>query len=346
MDDGPVRYLIAFIFLFVISAYFAATEIALSSVNKIRMSVNAENGSKSAKRVLYILDNFDKAITTLLIGNNVAHMAIATLATLLTYDMFKDAGSLPEYALALCTVITSVLVFFAGEMIPKSFAKACSDKFSMIASGPLVFLMYALTPVSFVFSALSRTVSKPLKKMAMDEPTVTEDELYDIIETYVEENDIDEDTEELVQNAIEFSESTVKDVMTPWNKVIKVNIDDSPESIKRVIQEQSYSRMPVLDNYGKVIGTLRTRSFLKEYIKDRNVCLKNIINTPEFIPENTLVDDLLTTMSGKRTHIAYVGSADSVAGIITVEDILEELVGEIYDEADDESDGLGGDDNA
>lgn len=332
MDDSPVRYLIAFVLLLLLSGYFAGSEIALASVNKMRLLNRAEDGDKKAKRVLYILDNFDKALTTILIGNNIAHIAFATLATLFTYTLFDGVKELPSYAVTLCTVVSTVIVFFLGEMIPKSFAKACNESFAYFIAGSLIILMKLMTPISFVFSLISKLVSAPFKKKASDTPTVTEDELYEIIETYVEENDIDKETEELVQNAIEFSESTVKDVMTPWDKVICINENDDAKSVSDIIQSCTFSRLPVVNDDGDVVGTLRVRSFLKRYVQSADINISDIMANAEFIADSTPVDDVLSTLSSERTHIAYVKSGNQVIGIITVEDILEELVGEIYDE--------------
>ena len=334
MDDGPVR-LFAFIILFLLSAYFSGSEISLASVNKIRIAKHAQNGDKAAKRVLYLLDNFDKALSTLLIGNNVVNTGIATLSTVVTYDIFKNSTKIPEYAVPLCTIVTTIAVFFLGEMIPKCFAKACNEKFAKVISGSLIFLMKVMTPISFFFSFLSRIASKPFKRKATQTPTVTEDELYDIIETYVEENDIDKDTEELVQNAIEFSESTVKDVMTPWDKVISISIDTPADTVAQILRDCGHSRLPVTDSHGQVIGTLGLRKFLKIYIRDKSLAdIRKLMDKPEFIPVSTPVDDLLSALSQKRTHLAYIKSENKTLGIITIEDILEELVGEIYDEED------------
>ena len=334
MDDSPARYLIVIFVLLMLAAYFAGTEIALASVNRIRMSKRAENGDRAAKRVLYVLDHFDKALTTLLIGNNVTHAGVATLATVFTYSLFDSIEAMPDYAVTVSTVISTIVVFFLGEMIPKSFAKACNESFATFAAGPLVVLMKVLTPISFLFSLFSDFVSRPFKKRAGETPTVIEDELYDIIETYVEENDIDKETEELVQNAIEFSENTVKDVMTPWDRVVKINENDSAETVAKTIKECTFTRFPVVNQKGAVIGTLSMRTFLKAYLRNPKVSVKEVMTNPVYINDKTSVDDLLGILSGKRTHIAYVGTKTKVRGIVTVEDILEELVGEIYDEAE------------
>lgn len=332
MDDSPARYLLFIIVLLALAGYFAGTEIALASVNRIRMTTRADNGDRAAKRVLYVLDHFDKALTTLLIGNNVTHAGVATLATLLTYTLFDSVEAMPDYAVTVSTVITTVVVFFLGEMIPKSFAKTCNESFAVFACGPLILLMKILTPISFLFSLFSDLVSRPFKKKAGETPTVTEEELYDFIETYVEENDLDEETEELVQNAIEFSESTVKEVMTPWDKVIKIHENTPAAEVVAVIKGCTHSRFPVINDKQLVVGTLSMRTFLKQYLRNPDITVRDVMAKPVYINATTPVDDLLSTLSGKRTHMAYVRGGKSVLGIITVEDILEELVGEIYDE--------------
>ena len=335
MDDGPVRYyLIAYFILVFVGGFFSGAETGFASLNKIRITTQAEDGDNRSARILYVLDNFDKALSTLLIGTNIVHTAMATLATLITYRLFGSAETLPDYAITLSTIVTTVLVFFLSETIPKRFAKDCNYMYSRFAAPIIIFLMKVLTPLSFIFNALSALMSKPFKKKATEIPTVTEDELYELIETYVEENDIDEETEELVQNAIEFSEATVKDVMTPWDKVVQINVNAKSADISELLSDTPFSRMPVVDDSGNVIGTLRVRSYLKKYIKDSDVSVKDVMKAPEFISASTPVDDLLTALSSKRTHIAYVKDNDKVLGIITIEDILEELVGEIYDEQD------------
>lgn len=316
------------------AAYFAGAEIALASVNRIRLTNRAEDGDRRAKRVLYILEHFDKALTTLLIGTNVTHAGIATLSTVFTYSLFDSIEAMPDYAVTISTIISTLVVFLLGEMIPKAFAKACNEKFAYAIAGSLIFLMKILTPVSFFFSTISEWVSRPFKKKAEETPTVTEDELYDIIETFVEENDIDEETEELVQNAIEFSERTARAVMTPWEKVLHIHEHDSNEQVLEKIRHSTFSRLPVVNDEGWVVGTLSIRAFLKANYKKETFSVRQIMSSATMINDSTPVDDLLSALSANRTHIAYVQSMGKILGIITVEDILEELVGEIYDETE------------
>jgi len=340
MDDGgPIQYqyLIFFLLMLLGSCYFAGTEIALASVNKIRMVGYADNGDKRARRVLYLLSNFDKALSTLLIGNNVMHIGCATIATVFTT---KTWG--PAYVAA-STLITTVIVFFIGEVIPKCYAKTCNERFAMNIAGSLIFLMKVLTPVSAAFEWISQQARKPFLKREVESPTVTEDELYDMIETAVEEGALDEVTSELVQSAMEFSDTTVADTMTPWEKIVRVSSAMAPEAIIELIQSSNHSRFPVLNEQGEILGVLQIRKYLKAYLADSNPDLNAIIDPPHYARGDMLVDDLLNMMSDNQTHLFFVeDSVGTVYGIITVEDILEELVGEIYDEDDQEGGGING----
>lgn len=329
MDDGsPIGYLISIFLLILGGAYFAGTEIALASVNRIRMMSHADNGNKRAARVLYILDHFDKALTTLLIGNNIMHIGCASIATLMATKLWGVK------AVPATTVVMTVMVFFVSEMVPKRFAKACNERFALAVSGSLLALMKAFTPISFVFSKLSAWVSKPFKKQ-QEEPTVTEDELYDIIETIAAEGAIDEEKSELVQSALEFSDTTVRDVLTPWEKVVSIPVDAPDEAVLSTIRENAHSRLPVVDEEGHPIGVLLIRKYLKAHMRGETPALSIIMESVHFVDANMPIDDLFPVMSQNKLHLSIVRDAQwKTLGIVTMEDILEELVGEIYDEDD------------
>ena len=308
MDDGsPIGYLIA-IFAFILGGgYFAATEIALASVNRIRMMSYADDGNRRAKRVLYILDHFDKALTTLLIGNNIMHISCASIATLMATKLWGVGY------VTLTTIVTTIVVF-------------------------LLFFMKVLGPLAFIFSAISRFVSKPFKKNEEEEPTVTEDELYDIIESIPEESDIDEEKAELMQSALEFSDTFVREVLTPWDKVVKLRLDMSGDEAMAVIRDDIHSRLPVVDADGNPVGMVQIRKFLRTRYKNASVSVKDIMDDIHFVNDDIAIDDLLTAMSNDKTHFSVVLDKDGkTIGIVTIEDILEELVGEIYDEDDKEA---------
>ena len=330
MDDGsPIGYLVAILAFIIGGAYFAATEIALDSVNRIRMMSYADDGNRRAKRVLYILDHFDKALTTLLIGNNIMHISCASMATLMATKLWGLSY------VTLTTIVTTLAVFLLAEMIPKRFAKANSERFSLAVAGSLMFFMKVLGPLAFVFSAISKFASKPFKKNQEEEPTVTEDELYDIIESIPEESGIDEEKAELMQSALEFSDTFVREVLTPWDRVVKLNMSGS--EAMDVIKGDIHSRLPVIDDDGNPVGMVQIRKFLKARYKDASVCVNDIMDDIHFVNDDIAIDDLLTAMSNDKTHFSVVLDKDGrTIGIVTIEDILEELVGEIYDEDDKE----------
>ncbi len=329
MDGDPAGSILLFVLLMFCSAYFSGTEISFASVNRIHMMSKASKGIKSAERVLKILDDFDEALTVLLIGNNIVNIAMATIATVIATEIWSTE------AVTISTVVTTVLVFIFGEMLPKCFAHSCNESFAQAASGSLMIIMKILKPLSFLFTAISNLVSKPFKKHTENQVTMTEEELTDIVENISVEDGFDEDTGELVKSALRFSNSKAGDVMVAWEDVQKISTVLKAPEILEIVKETVHSRIPVIDRKGNLKGILQIRKFLKAYTKQKNVILASVIDYPYFVDFEEPIDEVLTEMSNHRRNLAIVRGADSeIAGIITVEDILEELVGEIYDEDD------------
>ena len=330
--QDPSGLILFFLALLICSAFFAGSETALSTVNRIRMMSYADDGDRRARRVLYILDHFEEALSAILIGNNIMHIGSAAIATLTATRLWGEG------AVALSTVATALLVFLAAEMIPKSFAKACSERFALFCATPLLLIMRVLKPFVHLFTGLSRILKRMAHIPEDEDPTVTEDELHDIIDSIVpdEENGVDEDTAELVQSALEFTETPVRDVFTPWDEITVIRSGMAPKIIVDLIEETNHSRLPVVDRDGTVVGILQIRKYLKAYIQRHgHVSLSRIMDKPTFVTAGAPIDELLDTLSSQRVHIAIVRDQDEKPlGIITVEDILEELVGEIYDEDD------------
>lgn len=330
MDDGPAGSIILFVILIVLSGYFSGTEISLASVNRIHMMSKASKDSKGAKRVLWVLDNFDEALSVLLIGNNIVNIGCATLATTIAL------GSFGAQWVAVATAIATVVIFIFGEILPKCFARACNEKFAELASLPLVALMKILKPISITLTALTTLISKPFKKHSDNQVTMTEEELTDIVENISEEEDFDEEKGELMKSALQFSQSFAGDVMTPWDEVETISIALKTPEILKVVKNSVHSRIPVTDRKGNIRGILQIRKFLKAYMKHKNnVIIASIIDYPYYVDEFMPIDEVLTQMSNHRRNLSFVkGENGTVIGIVTVEDILEELVGEIYDEND------------
>jgi len=309
--------------------FFAGSEIAYASVNKIRIKNYADNGDIRAKKALYILNNFDKSITTMLVGTNLMHIGTATTATLIATRTW-GAGSV-----AYSTLITTLVVFLFAEMIPKNLAKSQNESFVLAVAGFLYFLIKLLAPVVFFFTAISKGVSKLFKKQ--EEPTVTEDELYDILETIREEGSLEAGKSELISSALEFDDITAQDTLTARVDVVAIDVDSTCQEILATIKEEKFSRLPVYENnIDHIIGVLNIRKFLKLYLKQGDhVNLRALLDPPYFVPKTTKIDDLLQEMSRRKLHMAIVNDDyGGTLGIMTVEDILEELVGEIWDEDD------------
>ena len=336
MNDSPAGSIILFALLIIASAYFSGSEISLASVNRIHMMSRASKGSKGAERVLKILDNFDETLSVLLIGNNIVNIGCATLSAVIAAQIWGTA------AVSLSAIFTTVILFIFGEMLPKCFARSCNERFAEVASAPLLFLMKLLKPLSVFFTALSSAVSRPFKKHAEEQVTMTEDELNDIVENISEEDGFDEDTGRLVKSAMKFSSSSAREVMVPWEQVLTIRTSLKTPQILEVIENSVHSRIPIVDREGNIKGILQIRKFLKAYTKFKsNVILASVMDYPYFVNADTPIDELLSEMSNHRRNLAVVKDSDGkILGIITVEDILEELVGEIYDEDD-----AGGDEN-
>ena len=334
---GIIVYAILLVLLIVLGAYFASAEIALASVNRVRMRTYAENGDRRAQYVMYILNNFDKALSTLLIGNNIMHIGCSTIAALITRQLFADTPYL-ALALTVSTVIITIIVFLISEMLPKSYAKACNERYSLRVGGSLYILMKLLTPLSAVFTVIGKGLSRIFSR-GNKEPSVTENELVDIIETFRDDREEDEEQEdataELMVNALQFSARTVRDCFTPWNKVETLDATLELEEQYTQLKNTSRSRLPVINAKGRIIGVVLIRAFFREYLQHGKAMeLVDLLDTPYFVRPDICVDELLLELSKSKTHFAIVSERSDILGIITVEDILEELVGEIYDEYD------------
>lgn len=332
MDDPgsiPIGSIILYLLLIVGSAYFSGTEISFASVNRIHMMSQADKGNRAAARVLRILENFEEALSVLLIGNNIMNIGCATLSVVIATEVWGTKS------VSVATVVTTVVLFIFGEMLPKCFARSCNERFAMAVSASLIFLMKLLKPLSVLFTALSHAVSKPFKQRSEPEVTMTEDELHDIVESISEEDGFDEDTGKLVKSALEFSSATAAEVMVPWEEVLTINASMKTPQILETIQNAKHSRIPIIGRDMSVKGILHIRRFMKAYIKNRHVVLASVMDYPYFVKADVMIDDALTQMSNHRRNLAIVkDSSGTVLGILTIEDILEQLVGEIYDEDD------------
>lgn len=329
MDGDSRGSIIIILILLGLAAYFAITETALSSVSKNRLKLGADRGDNRAKRALFALDNFDKAITTLLICTNIVHVSIASIVTVF---VTRNWGL---NAVTVSTIITTLVVFFVGEMLPKSFAKKNSESCILTCAGPLLIFMKIFAPLAKILAGIGNLA----EKLTREEPeiTVTEEELLDIIEDLEESGAIDGEQSDLLSSALSFDDVTVESVSTPRVDVVGINLLKSNEEIFEVITDASHSRLPVYEETkDQIIGVLHIRRYMKRYLKTgKYPVIKRIMNKPLFLEKGTTIDDALETMTQNRVTLAVVlDEFGGTFGIVTIEDILEELVGEIYDESD------------
>lgn len=331
MDDASRLSLTIVVLLLLCAAYFAVAETAFASVSRVKIRIRAERGEPKAVKAMQVLDNFDLAITSILICTNIVHISAASIVTLAVTRMFPDVPG----AVTVSTFVMTIVVFFAGEMLPKSIAKKYSERLSLAVAGSLCFFMSVLKPLAKLLSATGNFAAKFVK--ADPEISVTEDEIYDIIEDMTEEGSLDEERGELISSALQFGETTVESILTSRVDLAALDIDDTPEEMLAFIRAQTHSRLPVYEgSIDNIVGILSIRKFIKAYLRQgAQLDIRSLLDKPYFIHQSANIDGLLPVMSKNRLNMAVVtDNYGGTLGIVTVEDILEELVGEIWDEDD------------
>lgn len=340
MDPSSTWLVVLEVVLIVLSAYFSATEMAFSSLSKIKLMSYREEAPRKVDLALRIQEKYDFYLIIILIGNNIVNIACAAVATILASNVYEAVtgagGSMGDgIVTAVSTVITTVLIFMFGETVPKRIAKDKTERVVLFSAPILRFFSVVFYPISLIFLGITKLVNRVIAPQ--DEPTVTEEELSTIIETSGEEGVLDEEQSELMQSALEFSDTHVSDVLTLRDDVVWLDLSADLEEVLRTVQSTKYSRLPVCaGSLDKCIGILIVNDFLKVYIAGKYTGLKTLIRKPFFTNLDASIDDLKDEMSGKRQHLALVRDRKkkSIIGVVTIEDFLEELVGEIFDESD------------
>ena len=329
MDDGSILSVLIILALLLFADYFAVCETSFAAVSRIRLKTAMERGDRRANKAMYVCEHFDKAITTILIGTNIVHLSCASYVTVLVTRRWGLS------AVTLSTFVTTLVVFFVGEMLPKSIAKKYSLRLALGTASSLVFFMHLLTPVSFILTKIGEFASRLTK--GDSEVSVTEDELYDIIENMTDEGDLDSEQGDLVHSALAFGDLTAESILTARVDMETIDVDDPLEEILSQVKASRHSRIPVYqDSVDNIIGVLQIRRFMREYLQKREKTdLRSLLDEPYFVHQSAKIDELLSVMSSKKINMTIVtDSYGGTVGIVTVEDILEELVGEIWDEDD------------
>ena len=321
MEDLPGNILVLVV-LILLSAYFSATETAFSSLNRIKLKNMANDGNKRAKKALKLCEKYDNLLSTILIGNNIVNIMSTSIATALFVALLANNG------VAVSTVVMTVVVLIFGEIVPKSMAKEVPEDFAMFSAPFISVLMWILMPVNSFFTWLKKGIKAVLKIDSDD--SITDRELLTMVEEAKKDGGIDEDESHLLISAIEFYDLEVSDILTPRVSVAAVDIEDSRDEIKREFRKTGYSRLPVYsETIDNIVGIINEKDF--HYSDD----IKSIITPAVFVHENMKISKLLSLLQRKKSHLAIVTDEyGGTVGIASLEDVLEELVGEIWDEHD------------
>ena len=325
--------------LLLCSAFCSGTEIAYTSLNKLKLHKENEKPSRTQRLVAYIYNHYESALSTILIGNNLVNIAATSVATVIAVSLAATMQDklTEDMASSITTVVMTVLILIFGEITPKMIARRCSDKFAGFAAYPLIVLMVLFFPAVWLTGLVVKLFSLLWRNKEDQAVTITEEELETILDTAEDAGVIDENETELLQSALEFSDLDAGDILTPRIDVVGFEIGDSMDSILTTIHETQFSRYPVYERtVDHVVGILYVKHLLKELAVRKDVKLEDIILEPVFIPKSMNLHAIMNEFRKNRTHMAVVADEyGGITGIVTMEDVLEQLVGEIWDENDD-----------
>jgi putative hemolysin len=330
LGELPLSLLGWFFLCIVLVAFFSSVEAAFSSANKIRLKNYVEENHRGSKRVNYIMENLDRVLLTVLVANRIASIvAVAFLADIATMMLGERAG------LIAAIIVMTVLLLIFGEILPKSIAKEHAESLSIRYAGIVYALMKLLSPITTLFNAVKERVAKWFTNGTVV-PAVTEEEIKVMIDLSEEEGIIDNKEKELIHRSLDFDEILVGEIFTPRSDMVAVEVNQPIEAIRDVFLEEKYSRIPVYEeDIDNVIGILSESDFFSELVQQKDINIRALLRKPLFVMESMKISDLLPELQKSRVHMAIViDEFGGTAGLITLEDIIEQIVGEIWDEHD------------
>lgn len=331
MPAGCTQLLIAIIVLILLSAFFSATETAYTSINKLKLKSQINAGDKRAEKVYALSENYESLLTTILIGNNIVNLSAATLGGLFFAKIITAESGVDSSVIS--TIVLTVVVLVFGEITPKTLAKSMPDRFARAFYYPIMFFYYIFFPLNLLFRAYQKLLS--LMFRVKEEDAITDEQLLTIVDAAEEDGVLEEDESELVRSALEFGDSEVGDIIVPRVKIVAVPIDAEMDEVRKKFNESGFSRLLVYkENKDEILGFIHEKDFYNSYLNGGKDIV-SILAKVESASEHTKISDLLKTLQGKKCQIAVVyDEYGGVVGMVTIEDILEELVGEIWDEHD------------
>lgn len=329
MDSSHIGLLLILGVLICLSALFSSTETAYSSVNQIRLKQMAKNGNKRAKTAYNNTKKFTALITTILIGNNIVNILATSIATMLFTEIFGSAG------VGVATGVMTLLILIFGEVAPKIIAKAKAEDCSLWMAKPMSVMVMIFRPITILVETLEEHWEK---KLDIEQVTATEDELLEIVSTIEQEGVLEQEERELIESVIEFDDKSVRDIMVPRDQVVFLYDNATFEQLKEVLKDHKLSRLPIISyKTTEVVGILRVRDVLDALLTEQEIVIAELMCKPVFVSQRKKLPAVLEDIQKSREHMAIVEESMTshvFVGVITLEDVLEELVGEIYDEYD------------
>ena len=324
MEPGGSSIIIALIVLVILSAFFSSTETAYSAVSITKLKTLAKT-DRRAEKALALAENYDKLLSAILIGNNIVNITASSLATVEFVFFFGNIG------VTIATVVMTIVILIFGEITPKSIAKENAEKLALAFAGVASFLVKILTPLSFIFMGIRKLLMKLIPES--EDKGMPEEELLTIVDEAEQEGELDAHEGELIRSAIEFYDQDVEDILTHRVDMSALDVESTMDEAEQMFRETGYSRLPVYEEtIDKIIGVIHE----KDFYNNRNAAsIRELMHPPLFVPTSSKISDLLRTLQQAKNHMAIVADEyGGTMGLVTLEDIVEELVGEIYDEHD------------
>ena len=327
--DVPLSWLIISVCVLA-HFFFSAGETALACANRFKMQVEADDGKKSARLVLHVCEKYDRALITVLIGSNIVSIVASAISTILFYHLLSNSGLVNDTISLISSVVISLLIYIIGDALPKTIARSIPDTISKAFVYPIYGLMLILFPVTFVFEKLTRLIERVFK--VKEETTFDEEDFENVVEKVSDEGIIEEEQGDIIQSALDFADTNVKEVLTPRKRIYALDIRTlDKEKLHQIILETNYSRIPIYEgNFDNMIGVLHIKTYLSAYLRNPNISIKKKLQKPYFVSSNIMIDDLFNGFKRHHTHIALVRDKNKkIVGMVTMDDVLEELVSDI-----------------
>ncbi len=328
LKPEPYIYISLIIILVLLSAFFSMTETAFACINQFKMKALADEGNKKAKKIIRLYESFNETLTMSLIGHNLVNVVLSTIATVLFLLLFL--GIFDDTIISIITTaVMTIITYIFGDMVPKMIARKNPDKVAFTFIHLFLFFYYIFYPLVWIFSLLIKLFNKIFH--ADDVPQVTEEDFTNIVESIEEKGLIEENESDIITASLDFTDTSVREILTKRNKMFVIDLKKlSKEEINEIILSTNYSRIPVCyGSFDKIIGVLHVKSYIKAYLKNPTISILSILQKPYFVTTRIKLDDLMEGFKKNHTHIAIVKKDEVVVGMVTMEDVLEELVGKI-----------------